>query len=142
MASERDRTTDGLRRGARCAARRALAVAACMAFVAGAASRGHAAGEVGSPCRTEQQRVCGHAPKGTFKACLHEQADRLPPECRPKDAGVVTRPIDGGRLGNACRAEMDSVCRGVDSGQGRMYRCLRAHEAELSLDCRHAIGRP
>jgi hypothetical protein len=112
------------------------------ALAVGCPAASRAAGEVGTPCRAEQQRVCGHAPKGTFKTCLRQQADRLSPECRLPEDDAASRSTGGGRLGIVCRAEIEKWCGDVQPGRGRMYRCLREHESELSLECRHGIGRP
>jgi hypothetical protein len=142
MGRWRELGRSAIRRGVRATVGRTVGSATLAALITVSPAATHAAGEVGTPCRAEQQRVCGHAPKGTFKTCLREQADRLSPECRPAEAGSGSRSVGTGRVGSACRAEMEHFCRAVDPGRGRVYRCLREHEAELSLDCRHAIGRP
>ncbi|MBV8662799.1 MAG: hypothetical protein JO107_06825, partial [Hyphomicrobiales bacterium] len=40
---------------------------------------------------------------------------------------------------SACH--VDTLCQGVESGQGRIMKCLRAHKTELSQTCLAAIGR-
>ncbi len=42
-------------------------------------------------------------------------------------------------LRSACH--VDTLCQGVESGQGRIMKCLRAHKTELSQTCLAAIGR-
>jgi hypothetical protein len=123
---------------------RAAIVTILVALGALAPAPTHAAGEVGTACRAEQRRVCGEVPPGggRFKECLRAQVDRLSPECRPKDDSDTTRPSGSGRMTGACRAEIDAFCRSTPSGGGRLYRCLRGHESELSVECRHALGRP
>jgi hypothetical protein len=42
-------------------------------------------------------------------------------------------------LRSACHLE--TLCAGVQQGQGRIMQCLRAHKTELSQACLAAIGR-
>lgn len=39
----------------------------------------------------------------------------------------------------ACRADAQKVCAGVQPGGGRVLDCLTQHEAELSPDCKAAL---
>ena len=39
----------------------------------------------------------------------------------------------------ACRADAKTVCAGTKPGGGRLLGCLKAHEAELSPDCKAAL---
>ncbi len=36
---------------------------------------------------------------------------------------------------------VDTLCAGIESGGGRIMKCLRAHKTELSEQCLAAIGR-
>jgi len=40
----------------------------------------------------------------------------------------------------ACKADFDKFCKGVKPGQGRIVRCMQAHENELSPACRDQIA--
>src|SRR5437870_2012488 len=41
---------------------------------------------------------------------------------------------------DACQADIDQFCEGVQVGQGRLKKCLKAHRSKLSLTCRTAEG--
>ncbi len=41
----------------------------------------------------------------------------------------------------ACRADLEKLCKGVQSGQGRIARCLAEHKDQLSAGCREKIAR-
>jgi Cysteine rich repeat len=40
----------------------------------------------------------------------------------------------------ACRADYEKFCKDVKAGQGRIVRCMKAHENELSPACRDQIA--
>ncbi len=40
----------------------------------------------------------------------------------------------------ACRAEMDELCKDVERGEGRIIKCLREHDAKLSDKCRAYVN--
>lgn len=39
-----------------------------------------------------------------------------------------------------CRAEMDKFCKDVQPGEGRLVKCLREHDADLSAKCRAYVN--
>ena len=43
-------------------------------------------------------------------------------------------------IGTRCREEIAKLCEDVKPGGGRLARCLRSHEAELSSDCKAALA--
>ena len=43
-------------------------------------------------------------------------------------------------IGARCQEEISKMCDDVKPGGGRLARCLRAHEAELSNDCKAALA--
>jgi hypothetical protein len=55
-----------------------------------------------------------------------------------------TPPPEGGggefaKVREACRADVERLCRNVKRGHGEIRECLKAHEAELSDGCKAAI---
>jgi 3-hydroxymyristoyl/3-hydroxydecanoyl-(acyl carrier protein) dehydratase len=41
---------------------------------------------------------------------------------------------------SACKADIAKFCKGVQPGQGRIVRCMNAHENELSVACKNLIA--
>lgn len=40
----------------------------------------------------------------------------------------------------ACKSDVQKLCKGVESGGGRIAACLKQHEAELSAGCKKRIA--
>ena len=51
-------------------------------------------------------------------------------------AGLATGAVAQGRKGDGpCAADAKKFCGGVQPGQGRIVKCMKSHEAELSPAC-------
>jgi hypothetical protein len=46
---------------------------------------------------------------------------------------------DFGKVREACRPDVERLCKDVKPGHGQIRECLKAHEAELSDGCKAAI---
>jgi hypothetical protein len=46
------------------------------------------------------------------------------------------------RLRKACDTDVKQFCSNVRLGGGRILRCLKEHETEVSASCREALGPP
>jgi Cysteine rich repeat len=47
---------------------------------------------------------------------------------------------DKPNLRQACAADAQKLCSGIEPGGGRILRCMREHQAELSPDCQAALA--
>lgn len=43
--------------------------------------------------------------------------------------------------GGACKADTEKFCAGVKPGDGRLAKCLKEHEAELSPECKASTAK-
>jgi len=115
----------------------ALALGAVLS-AGGASAQGPGAG----PCQADAERLCkGVAPGGGALArCLKEHESELSKECSDQ---ITKRGQDirkrMGTIEEACQADIAKHCAGIEHGQGRVARCLKDHEAELTPDCRAAF---
>ena len=46
---------------------------------------------------------------------------------------------EGARPREACRADVERLCKGVAPGGGRIAKCMRDHRSEISPDCRASL---
>ena len=46
---------------------------------------------------------------------------------------------DGAKPREACRADVERLCKGVHPGGGRIAKCMREHRSEISPDCRASL---
>ena len=44
-----------------------------------------------------------------------------------------------GGITSVCKTELKGLCKDVKPGKGRLRKCLKEHEPELSADCRGAM---
>lgn len=64
-------------------------------------------------------------------------AQGAPPAPHPREGGGRG---EFAKVREACRADVDRLCKDAKSGHGQIRECLKAHEAELSDGCKAAIN--
>ena len=47
---------------------------------------------------------------------------------------------DAATVRQACSADVQRLCAGVQPGAGRILQCMRTHKTELSPDCQSALA--
>ncbi len=90
-------------------------------------------------CRADMQKLCkGIQPGGGRVAmCLKQHESELSPGCRERMAEARE---EGKEFIEACKADAETVCKGVQPGQGRVMRCLAENKEKLSSGCRAKIA--
>ncbi len=97
-------------------------------------------------CETELKTHCSQVIPGQSRllACLYANGEKLSGQCETalyQAASVLDRAIGTvAYLADQCRADIDSKCASVPSGQGRIAECLAAHKDSLSQPCTQAIS--
>jgi hypothetical protein len=97
-------------------------------------------------CKAELGTYCSEVIPGQSRllACLYANGEKLSGQCETalyQAASVLDRAIGTvAYLADQCRADIDSKCASVPSGQGRIAECLAAHKASLSQPCTQAIS--
>jgi len=95
--------------------------------------------EIRGACRADAQKLCkGIQPGGGRLAiCLKQHESELSPACRER---VAEAQQQGKEFAHACKADAETVCKGVQPGQGRVLRCLVENKDKLSSGCRAEIA--
>ena len=93
------------------------------------------------PCRDDAARLCKDVQKGEGRVarCLKEHANELSPACK-ENIGRMKEEIR--EVAEACKDDAAKVCKGVEPGKGRILRCLKQHESELSPACKEHVDKP
>jgi golgi apparatus protein 1 len=77
--------------------------------------------------------------------CLEKSADKLSKDCKHQILRIAELQSDDYHLDRAlyfsCRDDRERFCPRVQSGEGRVYRCLMRHklERDLSRECREKL---
>jgi len=95
-----------------------------------------AAGAAEHPCKEDAERLCqGVEPgEGRIVQCLKQHEADLSPACKQKRDSFRDRMQE---IRAACEQDAQKFCAGVQPGGGRLVRCLRQHENDLSEACRN-----
>lgn len=86
------------------------------------------------PCSDDIARFCKEVIPGGGRiiSCLKGNEDKLSHDCREKLQEVQKR-IDEAK--EACAADIERLCRGVEPGGGRIAGCLEKNASEISAGC-------
>jgi hypothetical protein len=116
-----------------------LKIAAVVLIVLSASAWSRAdAAEQKFACREEIAQYCqGVKPGGgRILSCLKEHENELSPTCREKLAAIENLLKEAKQT---CAADIERFCKGVQSGEGRIAKCLKEHVEEISPECRGKV---
>ncbi len=108
-----------------------LVLVLTLGWLASAVSLGMAGIEI---CREDAEKFCKNVKRGEGRimACLTQNEPQLAPACKKLVREAQTQ-IES--FSQACGQDMQSFCMDVKPGDGRMLRCLKRHETQLSPAC-------
>ena len=110
----------------------ALAVAVLMVgTLAGMSGAQHKQG----PCADDIAKLCKDVQPGggRIARCMKQHEQELSPACKQHVAEVKKR---GHEFREACEDDVFKLCWEVKPGEGRIVKCLKQHEQELTPDCK------
>ncbi len=112
-------------------------------------------------CRADMVALCSGVEVGGGRKfnCLAQNREKLSPGCQAAIQTVLAKngsvavaaevpPGPGGpptgrpqiKVHQICRADIASVCAGVEKGQGRIAKCLNENSAKLSPPCQSGLS--
>lgn len=107
------------------------------------------AGDTRGACRAEVQALCGAVQsqgREAMRACLQEKRSQLSPACQEAAANAkgkakAKRKSGEGARSNACAADVERLCNGVQPGEGRIMQCLEQNQSQLSQQCSDGMAK-
>lgn len=87
------------------------------------------------PCREDMEKFCSEAgdEKGAKMKCMMEHKEELSAECKEMHSKAKEALSE---VREACKEDVKKLCGDVESGEGRIMKCLREKRAELSDACK------
>ena len=98
-------------------------------------------------CRKDVAKLCKGTAIGSGRVldCLKSHETEVSTACK---ANIVAREqkhehikAEWKAAHQACKADAQSVCKDVKAGDGRIHKCLKEHEAQLSPGCKSEIAK-
>ncbi|MBK7972778.1 MAG: hypothetical protein IPK07_05675 [Deltaproteobacteria bacterium] len=116
----------------------ALALATSVASAESGAAAPAASEDKGGACATERQKFCADVKPGggARLRCLMAHEKDLGPECKAHVEHMKARSQE---VTAACSDDAEKLCKGVESGKGRVIKCLAEHESALTPDCKGEV---
>ncbi len=93
------------------------------------------------PCADDIAKYCKDVKpgEGRLARCIKENEKQLSPACRSSIEESKKKVQEAQR---ACEGDARKFCKDVKPGQGRIVKCLREHEKELSPECKAKLTEP
>jgi hypothetical protein len=96
------------------------------------------------PCAEDAKKLCA-SNKGDRKAmtkCMMDHQNELSPACKEKLQAAKGKAKEKMMtIKENCMEDMKKFCSNEPKGKGGMGKCLKAHEAELSTQCKESFKR-
>jgi hypothetical protein len=93
------------------------------------------------PCADDIAKYCRDVKPGggRIARCLKENEKQLSPACKSSIEEFKQKAKEAHQ---ACEADAQKFCKDVKPGQGRIVKCLKEHEKDLSPECRAKMDEP
>ena len=86
-------------------------------------------------CKADFEKFCKDVKpgQGRIVRCMQAHENELSPACKDQIAADKEKAQE---FRNACQPDVDRFCKDVRPGNGRIIRCLKLNEAQLSAPCK------
>jgi len=92
-----------------------------------------------APCHQDIEKFCKDLPPGrAVNQCMKKHNAELSSSCKQH---MQERKQKATAFKIACGQDSKKFCKDAKRGQGSVVRCLRAHETELSAQCKANVAR-
>jgi hypothetical protein len=86
-------------------------------------------------CKADYEKFCKDVKpgQGRIAQCMKQHEAEFSLACKEQLEAEREKARD---FVKACKPDAEKFCKGIAPGNGRIYRCLKADEAQLSPDCK------
>jgi Cysteine rich repeat len=108
----------------------------CLSLAAGVSAE-----EVDRPCAADVKKLCKDVQpgEGRIAQCMKEHEKELSPGCKENIKKLKAKAKE---VADACKGDAKRLCPDVKPGEGRILRCLKQHESDLSSACKKEMTPP
>jgi hypothetical protein len=87
-----------------------------------------------SACKADAEKFCKDVEPvhGKMVQCMKQHEAELSPACKERIAAAKEKVKE---CEKECEPDVEKICKDIKPGQGRIVRCLKQHQAELSAGC-------
>ncbi len=91
------------------------------------------------PCAADMEKFCKGVQQGEGRVmdCLRSHEVELSTECRARGLEIKEKVAE---FKETCQADLDKFCKDIKQGEGRLAKCLKEHQAEVSGPCKAKIA--
>ncbi len=91
------------------------------------------------PCKVDKEKYCKDIKPGEGRIikCLKEKEAELSPACKTHFETITNKVKENS---TKCKDDRKKFCKDVKPGEGRIIKCLKEKEAELSPACKEIIA--
>ncbi|MFZ1038061.1 MAG: cysteine rich repeat-containing protein [Smithella sp.] len=85
-------------------------------------------------CKADAEKFCKDVEPvhGNMAQCMKQHEAELSPACKERIAAANEKVKE---CEKECKPDVEKICKDIKPGQGRIVRCLKQHQAELSAGC-------
>ena len=88
-------------------------------------------------CSTAMEQICPARGDVLLLGCLRTHHKEISASC-PGDLAPILKRAE--KIAKDCDRDVQSLCKGVEPGEGRVAACLKEHGSELSAQCQSAVN--
>ena len=93
----------------------------------------------GGPCKADVEQFCKDLKGPDIGKCLKAHEAELSQPCQKWQVELAKRRQTRVNFADACKGDLDRLCKDVPAVKGGKIKCLREHQNELSDACKTAM---
>jgi hypothetical protein len=103
----------------------------------------HASAADRGSCSKDIAKFCKDVKPGGGRIldCLKQHEKDLSAACKEQVTKREEKAEKSGELSQACKGDVDKLCKDVKLGGGRILKCLKENESKLSAQCKATLAK-